>query len=170
MSWKYDKGKIGKIRTQNSPKATQSDFYRDFLRYPRLYILARWGWNSKVWMWSLIFPGDYWRYLKIQLLIFWSIQVYSPCTCFLLCGSDRWEGLLHLFLIYSNDMVLPDYSDMEIEANAHTPIASNHHLHIPRGYDSRKLLDRIHSEALEQIEPGQNLGVYPFGSPVNTFK
>jgi hypothetical protein len=45
-----------------------------------------------------------------------------------------------------------EFDSLEIEANAHTPIAQSHHIHIPRGYDSRKLIDRIHTEALEEIE------------------
>lgn len=47
-----------------------------------------------------------------------------------------------------------------------------HHVHIPRGYANKKLIDRINSEALDQLEPGQNLWAYGLIDriPVNTNK
>lgn len=67
---------------------------------------------------------------------------------------------------------LEDYSDMELEANAHTPIHCTHHIHIPNGADSRRIMDEVTREAMSQIERGQNY--WPFGitgyTPINTTK
>ena len=53
-----------------------------------------------------------------------------------------------------------DYKHLECEANGHTiPTASTNHVHVPRGYDVRKvhrLMKIIEREALDQLEPGQN--------------
>lgn len=60
-----------------------------------------------------------------------------------------------LFLKYFHDMNREEFDSLEIEANAHTPVISSHHLHIPRGYDSRRLMEIVEKEALDQLEPGQ---------------
>lgn len=69
-------------------------------------------------------------------------------------------------------MPLENYEHLECEANAHTPLTQSHHLHIPRGYDSKKLLDKIQKEALGELERWQNY--WPFGmtgyTPINTIK
>lgn len=56
-----------------------------------------------------------------------------------------------------------EFDRLEIEANGiTTPSVGSHHLHIPRGYDVRKLMDIVRKETLDQFEPWQNLWVYPF--------
>ena len=47
---------------------------------------------------------------------------------------------------------LEDYSDMEIEANAHTPIHTSHHIHIPHGCDSKKIMDEVTRDAMSELE------------------
>lgn len=44
-----------------------------------------------------------------------------------------------------------EFDSLEIEANA-SPHLGTHHLHIPRGYDSAKLLRIVQKEALDQLE------------------
>ena len=48
----------------------------------------------------------------------------------------------------------------------------SHHVHIPKKYDVKRLMTIIEHEAMEQLEPGQNLGVFPFQYhlPTNTLK
>ena len=48
-----------------------------------------------------------------------------------------------LLLIYFHDMSIENYRDLDCEANGMTSIAQSHHLHIPRGYDSTKLLKKV---------------------------
>ena len=40
-----------------------------------------------------------------------------------------------------------------------------HHIHYPKGYDSRELMKQVAREAsdtLDEVEPGQYLGAFPF--------
>lgn len=50
-----------------------------------------------------------------------------------------------------------EFDSLEIEANAGPAVVGSHHLHIPRGYDCRRLMEIVRKEALEELEPGQNL-------------
>lgn len=54
-----------------------------------------------------------------------------------------------------------EFDSLEIEANA-SPHISSHHVHIPRGYSSAKLLRIVEKEALDQLESWQNLWVFPY--------
>ena len=54
--------------------------------------------------------------------------------------------------MYLHGMNRQEFDSLEIEANA-SPHLGTHHLHIPRGYDSKTLLRIVQKEALDQLEP-----------------
>jgi hypothetical protein len=71
----------------------------------------------------------------------------------MVCYPMEMKAVLLLSLISLHDMPnLEDYSDMEIEANAHIPTHCSHHIHFPRGYDSRRVMDRISKEAMGRMD------------------
>lgn len=56
------------------------------------------------------------------------------------------------------------------EHQANDPIISHHHIHIPRGSDGKKIVNRIEREIMKsldddemrEIEPGQTFPLYNF--------
>ena len=48
--------------------------------------------------------------------------------------------------------------------------AQSHHIHYPRWYNIKELMKAVEEEAMRDIEPGQNVWVFPLWYPVNTNK
>lgn len=141
----------------------------------RLLILCRMRWSKTEGMRWEILPSNAWWYSST--IWQWRDRKMGSCMKIsdssprVVCYPMEMKAVLLLSLISLHDMPnLEDYSDMEIEANAHTPIHCSHHIHFPRGYDSRRIMDRISREAMgrmdndemKEIEKWQTFPLYNF--------
>lgn len=127
-------------------------------------ICGRWRWISKKRMWREILGSNDTRhsesvYQKRNL----KVGMCGETHCLksgILCNQMEMIRVLLLSLTLAHGMDRKVFDSLEIEANALTPIHCTHHLSI-RCCHSPQLLKRIEKEALDQLEPWQNLWAFP---------
>lgn len=132
-----------------------------------LICCLRW-WSKKAWMWWELLSShaewhqsNVWQEGMLKMGIGLKINHCSSC---IFCNQMAVICILLLSLISFHGMNRKDFDSLEIEANGlDVPRAMSHHLHFPRWYSVRKLMDIVNREALDQLEPWQNLSVFHLG-------